>query len=133
MEATNIFNLKKNIDGELVALSSFSDGVPFVARLRRPSLLQLAACGEIPNVLLGACEKLVGGGSLGKVSFKETAELVILMAELALVSPTFSELKENGISLTDMQLIEIFNYTQSGVKEAYRFCDGEDVVEGSCC
>ncbi len=114
--------LNKIAQGEVVKLSPFISDEPFVVRLKRPSLLQLAASGKIPNPLLGVAEQLFNGNfSNSKQNIKETAEFLLLIAKNALVFPTFDELCEKEINLTDLQLIEIFNYTQMGVKALENF------------
>ncbi|MCL2874253.1 MAG: esterase [Defluviitaleaceae bacterium] len=121
MRVTSINELRTNLAGEVIELSPFDAEARFFAKLRRPSLLQLAVSGGIPNPLLGAAEQLFTGGIKGKMEFKEMAELLILVAKEALIEPSYSELSESGINLTDLQLIEIFNYTQSGVKALSEF------------
>ena len=38
-----------------------------------------------------------------------------------MVEPTYDELKEIGLELTDLQLVEIFNFTQNGIKSLISF------------
>lgn len=121
MRVTSVNELKGGCEGEIVELSPFTSGAEFFAKLRRPSILQLAILGVIPNPLLGAAEQLFTGGIKGKMEFKEMAELLLLVAKEALAEPSYNELEKNGIGLTDLQLIEIFNYTQSGVKALSEF------------
>ena len=121
MKVTTANELLKVEQGEVVELPPFLEGKPFVARLRKPSLLGLAAKGIIPNPLLAVAEGLFNGrilekGPSGEDSrFKETAEMFQVIAENSLLEPTVAELAARNIELTDMQYLAIFNYTQLGV------------------
>lgn len=110
----------KNIGVQEVALSGFAPGEPFIVRLRRPSLMRLAQEGEIPNQLLGSAATLFSEGAVRMMSdgekFTELSETVLLLAKASLVEPTYEELEEAGIELTDSQLMDIYMYTQQGVR-----------------
>ncbi|WP_177344997.1 hypothetical protein [Caproicibacterium sp. XB2] len=99
---------------------------PFVASLRRPSMFALVSEGKIPNGLLGPVAKLFGDEKkytekeMGE-NFKEMSEIYIMMAKVALVKPTYTELEKAGVSLTDEQLLYIWNFTQTGVDAMRRF------------
>ena len=47
--------------------------------------------------------------------------MLLEIARAALVKPSFDELEEAGIELTDEQLVAIFQFTQLGVKALDRF------------
>ena len=124
MNVTGIEELKKLAQGEVVELPGFADGEPFVARLKRPSLMGMAAAGAIPNPLLGVAEDLFNGKTPQNKDggiFKDSADMFRLVAEHALVEPSYAALREIGLELTDMQMIAIFNYTQMGAKALERF------------
>ena len=57
-KVTSIEELKKVAFGEVVELPSFVQGVPFYARLKRPSMLAMTKSGRIPNELLVEANKL---------------------------------------------------------------------------
>lgn len=63
MAVTKLSEIKKYKDGVEVELPGWEDGSLFIAKLRRPSLMMLAAEGEIPNALLGAAAKLFNEGT----------------------------------------------------------------------
>lgn len=118
---TSLEDLARYSKGSLIQLPSFGDGQPFVAYVRRPSLLILAANGSIPNSLLGMATKLFkqAGSVINEAKpedFKEATKVFEILAEAALVEPTYQQIKEAGLNLTDEQLALIFNYTQQGVK-----------------
>ena len=125
MAVTKISELKKYADGVEVELPGWEDGVPFIAKLRRPSMLTLASEGQIPNPLMSAAAKLFGEGG-AKMDFQERAGLFLMMARASLVSPTWDELEEAGLSLTDSQLVYIYNYSQTGVDALRRFREKQE-------
>ena len=89
--------------------------------LRRPSILSLAMAGKIPNPLLAAATKLfefVPGRE--SISLKEIGEILHIVAEASLVSPSYDEVKDE---LTDQQLMEIYHYAKEGADglEYFRF------------
>ena len=127
LKVTSIDELKKMSSGELVELPGFVDGTSFVVRLKRPSLLIMAKTGKIPNGLLAQTNKLFTGGlnSVTKNSddemLTELYNILEIVCKESLVEPTYNELVENGIELTDQQLLAIFSYTQRGVKSLENF------------
>lgn len=129
LKITTVDDLKKIAEGEVVELPAFAEGIPFVARLRRPSMMSLAKQGKIPNSLLTDANKLFAGGAAGVVNknidndnmMEELFELMEVICDAALVEPKYKDLKNNGIELTDQQFMAIFGYTQEGVKSLEKF------------
>ena len=122
-DITSIAQLSEYAKGQVVRLPDFAPDQPFVARLRRPSMLVLAKSGKIPNSLLDTASNLFNGKSNAKETEKEENnalgemyKVLEIVAEASLVSPTFSEIKNSGIELTDEQMIAIFNYSQQGIE-----------------
>ena len=62
-KATSIEELKRVAFGEVVELPGFVEGVPFYARLKRPSMLAMTKSGRIPNELLVEANKLFVNGT----------------------------------------------------------------------
>lgn len=121
MKVTSIYDLQSYAAGTVVRLPDFGDGQPFVARLRRPSMLVLAKSGRIPNTLLNAAGDLFSKGSSGLDSDNEKmlsdmCDIMNIICEAALMQPTLAEIKSVGLELSDDQMMAIFNYTQAGVK-----------------
>ncbi|GAA0084982.1 hypothetical protein UT300007_14210 [Clostridium sp. CTA-7] len=83
----------------------------------------MVAGGDINNPLLSAAHILFHGPSSPKdvVSMKEKNEIFNRVAKAAMVRPSYDELREIGLELTDPQLVEIFNYTQNGVQSLISF------------
>lgn len=111
-----------------ITLSPFSDGTPFVVLMKKPSLISMMAGGKIPNSLLGVIQNMFSrgksGGSLaaaGKMEPKEMAALFELFCEASLVEPTYQQLKDAKVQLTDAQLGEIVNFGQADVEKVSQF------------
>ena len=51
----------------------------------------------------------------------EIFDVIDVIAEEVFVEPTYNEIKEAGIELTDEQYMFIFNYCQTGVKNLENF------------
>lgn len=118
-EVTSVSQLHAYAEGALVELPPFGEGQPFVAKMRRPSMLLLAKLGKIPNALLGTANKLFAESSLDKDNenmLSEFYSVVEAVAEAAFIQPSYQEIKEAGLTLSDDQLMFIFNYTQQGIR-----------------
>lgn len=120
MDITSLAQLTKYTEGQIVELPSFAEGQPFVARLRRPSMLALAKSGKIPNTLLNTANDLfMGNSSKNKLKedyLKDVFEVLDVICNACFMEPTYAQLQEAGVELTDDQYMFIFNYTQTGVK-----------------
>ena len=126
MGLTSATDLQKYAAGVVVRLPDFAEGQPFVARIRRPSMLVLAKTGRIPNTLLTAAGELFakGGGGLDADNEKMLSDMYDIMSiicESALIQPSMKEIKEIGLELSDEQMMAIFNYSQTGVKALETF------------
>lgn len=121
---TSFEDLQSYAQGQIVTLPPFAEGQPFVARLRRPSMMALVKSGKIPNTLLQTANSLFLKSS---VDDKDDGALDSLwgvldtLCEAALLEPTYAQVKEAGLSLTDDQMMFIFKYTQQGVKALESF------------
>lgn len=119
-DITSIAQLSEYAKGQVVRLPDFAPDQPFVARLKRPSIMVLAKSGKIPNSLLETASSLFNGKSKVANDSNNTMDdmygVLEIIAEASLVSPTMAEIKSAGIELTDEQLIAIFNYSQQGVE-----------------
>lgn len=129
LKITSIEDLKNIAKGEVVELPPFVGEIPFVARLKRPSMLSLVKNGKIPNSLLTQANKLFVGGVEGVASkgmeneemLDELFDILDVICEAAFVEPSFKDLRDNGIELTDEQYMAVFTYTQQGVKSLESF------------
>lgn len=124
LSVTPLGDLAQASRGALVELPSFSPDTHFVARLKRPSLLALVRSGRIPNTLLNTANDLFSNGTLDTKDPKaldNLFEVLESICESAFVEPTYQEILDAGITLTDDQLLFVFNYTQQGVKALENF------------
>ena len=125
LKVTDFEKLKTMAGVREVEMPGFVAGETVVFRMKRPSLLSLASSGKIPNVLMGEVNKLFTEGiseeTMDKDSMKELHEILELMANEALEEPTYQELKDNGIELTDEQLMFIYNFSQRGLTALFPF------------
>lgn len=123
-KVTTIEELKEYQKGQVVQLPDFADGQPFFARLRRPSLMKLIKTGKIPNTLIMTANRLFNGMGVdekSETSMAEFFEVLDALCDATFLEPTYGELLENGIELTDEQYTAIFTYTQRGVKALDNF------------
>ena len=123
---TSIEDLKQYASGQIVRLPDFAEGQPFVARLKRPSLLGMVKRGKIPNTLLVRANELFVQDGSGfdpeeENMMSQMFDVLDLMATETFLEPTYQEIKDNGIELTDDQLMFIFNYAQQGVRALESF------------
>lgn len=123
---TKIEALKEYSKGDIVELPSFSPDKPFVARLKRPSLLAMAKEGAIPNSLLGQANAMFFGNTLkngrpDNDTLQKLFDVIEIMCESAFIEPTYNEIKQAGIQMTDQQYLAVYNYTQEGVQALSSF------------
>lgn len=119
LNVTSLEELAEYRSGTVVELPPFGPGQPFVARLRRPSMMALAKAGKIPNTLLDAANNLFFGANNQKKydqnSLKQIFDVIDVLCEASFVEPKYSDLKSMGIELSDDQYMFLFNFTQQGV------------------
>lgn len=123
-DITSIADIVKYASGTIVKLPDFADGAPFIAKLKRPSLLAMVKSGKIPNSLITQATQLFksGAGSLGKDNtIDELYDIMEMICKEALVKPKYEEIKAAGVTLSDNQMMAIFSYTQQGVKALEQF------------
>ena len=123
---TSIEDLKQYASGQIVRLPDFAEGQPFIARLKRPYLLGMVKRGKIPNTLLVRANELFVQDGSGfdpeeENMMSQMFDVLDLMATETFLEPTYQEIKDNGIELTDDQLMFIFNYAQQGVRALESF------------
>lgn len=126
MGITSVTDLQTYAAGVVVRFPDFAEGQPFVARVRRPSMLVLAKAGKIPNSLLVTAGELFskGGGAMDADNEKMLGDMYDIMhiiCEASLMQPTLNEIEGAGLQLSDDQMMAIFNYSQAGVKALESF------------
>lgn len=126
MIITSLSDLQSYSNGTVVRFPDFAEGQPFVARVKRPSMLMLAKMGKIPNALLNSATQLFTKGGSGMdtkngKTLSDIYDICEVIAKASLVQPTYDEIIDSGMTLSDDQVMAIFNYTQSGVKALENF------------
>lgn len=120
MNITNLHDLSGYAKGQIVELPPFAENQPFVARLCRPSMLSLAKSGKIPNELLSTANNLFVDGKLDTKNdpgaLKNVFDLFDVICEACFIEPTYKDIQDAGVTLTDEQYMFIFEYSQAGVK-----------------
>ncbi|MDY6416173.1 MAG: hypothetical protein SPK83_04905 [Succinivibrio dextrinosolvens] len=94
-------------------------------------MLKLVQSGQIPNSLLRTANMLFSGGVEEELDrddefMKDMFNLIEVLADAVFVEPSWNEMKNAGIELTDEQYMFIFNYTQEGVKAVEPFRENEE-------
>lgn len=126
MTVTSLSDLQSYSNGTIVRFPDFAEGQPFVARVKRPSMLMLAKMGKIPNALLNSATQLFTKGGSGMdtkngKTLSDIYDICEVIVKASLVQPTYDEIIDSGMTLSDDQVMAIFNYTQSGVKALENF------------
>lgn len=125
-KVTTIEELKRYKEGTEVELPPFAEGQPFVARLKRPSIMKMMESGEIPNSLIVRANQLflTGTDEFNPHQENVVKEIYPVLKEVAkhcFVDPTWKSMEEAGIELTDEQLMFLFSYMQDGVRTLESF------------
>lgn len=126
LKITSVSDLHVYGQGRVVRLPDFAEGQPFVVRIRRPSMLVLAKQGKIPNSLLASANSLFSAGSGGLDAdnpkmLADVYDVCEIIAEASLLDPTYQQIKDAGIELSDNQMMAIFSYTQNGIRALESF------------
>ena len=126
MNVTSLADLQSYAAGTVVRFPDFAEGQPFVAKVRRPSLLMLAKQGKIPNTLLNAASDLFakGGGGLNPKDenmLGDMYDIMQIICSSSLIQPSVQDIEQAGLQLSDDQLMAIFNYSQTGVRALESF------------
>lgn len=126
LKVTPLSELMSYKNGQVVELPPFAEGQPFVARLRRPSLMGLVKSGRIPNSLMKQATTLFAKGNqslsgMNANTLTDMLDIMDIIIDEAMIEPNYSELKSNGITLSDDQIMAIFSYTQQGVDYLKQF------------
>jgi len=116
-------------------LPGWEKDVPFVCRLRRPQLTNMAEiAGFIPNPLLGTIDEMffpTPGKKQAQASPEQRSKIMRLMAKYALVEPTLDELDQAGVELTDEQYAAIYLYALGGLDTLSRFRPAQRGLAGN--
>lgn len=111
----SIDEIAKKAQPQIVEIPGWDEGTINV-KLKRPSMLNLASQGLIPNSLLVAAQKVFTQTVDSEVSLQDISKVMETVVKAALVEPTWEEFEERDLKLTDDQIVTIFTYTQRGLK-----------------
>lgn len=124
---TSFEQLQTYAMGQIVELPPFAEGMPFVARITRPSMIQMIRDGKFSNELLVSANELfinsnaVADSISNETKMNEFYDILFSIVKEALIQPTYDEIKNAGLNLTDQQIMFIFNYVQHGVDSLTSF------------
>lgn len=116
-KVTSFNDLKKYSEGEIVYLPDFTMNQPLIVKMKRPSIGDLISTGKIPNTLLSAAQALFEGEvdeMLKENKMKDFVDTMIILAKASLIEPTYDDIINAGMKLTDKQLLAIYTYSQLG-------------------
>jgi hypothetical protein len=131
---TSIETFKIASQGQLVEIPGYVEGETLTVRLRKPNMLTLIKSGRIPNSLLSSATELFEGAKKGTAAPQDLSAVCDMMTafcEVCLVAPTFKELSDAGVELTQQQMEFIFNYSQGGVKKLTPFREEQRNTSGA--
>lgn len=118
LNITSFEDLKRYSEGAIVELPPFAEGQPFVARLKRPSVMAMVSSGKIGNQLASIASEIFMDTvtDYGKEDMlSKMREVFVLVAKEELVEPRYDDIITAGVELTDEQLMFLYNYSQQGV------------------
>lgn len=126
IHVTTLDQLRSYKDGAIVELPPFAEGQPFMARVQRPSMMRMLETGQIPNELVVRANQLFLNGAEGfnphqENVVKEIYPVLVNVAKACLIEPTYDQIVETGMELTDEQLMFLFSYMQEGVRTLESF------------
>lgn len=127
LTVTSFEQLQTYAMGQVVELPPFAEGMPFVARITRPSMIQMIRDGKFSNNLLVSANELfvnseaVANAVADKEKMNEFYDVLFSIVKESLLQPTYDEVKNAGLNLTDQQVMFIFNYVQHGVDSLTSF------------
>ena len=139
MQVTSLEQLQAIKQTEIIELPSFEDGTKLNVEVKKPNMMQLIAAGKIPNTLLNSAMEMFNGKAGEKMQkaadnagdLKDLVGMMNVIAEASLVNPTYKQIKELGIDLTDNQLMGLLMYSQGGLKALENFRNQQTSIEGN--
>lgn len=128
---TTFEDLQQYGQGEVVELPPFEDGKPFVARLKKASMTSLMSAGKLPNSLMEiainmfessqADAKKKKKDTFDPGDYKQLLDLYEVVCSAAFVEPTWEQIKQSGVFLTNAQYNFVMEYTQGSVNALKTF------------
>lgn len=106
------------IQPEELTLPGWQPDAEITVRVRRPSLYAMLAANAALNPLIPELNKLFVRHDHGSVSQPTNAyaKALIAIAKECLTEPTYAQLEEAGVQLTDEQLLQLSLYATEGME-----------------
>ncbi len=127
MEVTSLEEMRAQALS-VVAIPGWDDRQEIYVRLKRVSLITLIENDVLPNELLSLATKAATAGKeynpvtgSSPEEFKNFGKLLKIIAQQALVEPTYEEIVENVNQFTDEQLTSIYVYCVGGLRKLESF------------
>lgn len=112
---------------QILPLPNFKGDGYFNVKVKRASLTGLVKANKIPNPLMEiASQMFTHEVDLEKVDLTAINEVMDIMVDSVLVEPSYDEIKDAGLELTDEQKNILFEYSQSGVRNLDYFREIEE-------
>ena len=123
MAITSMNEIMQAAAPQEITISGFAPGTEITVLARRPSFYTMLAAGAAPNPLIPEMEKLfVRRDRSGHARpSEEFARTLVFIAQETLAEPSYAQLRENGIELTDDQLTEISLFATAGAEALRSF------------
>ena len=117
MATTDIKALGRAMADQEYHLPGWEPGTEFICRLRRPTLAgMLTATGFVPNPLMPVVADLFmpTAKKIDAIPLDQQNKALVAIARYALLEPTFDQIAESGLELTDQQYSAIYAYALGG-------------------
>ena len=129
LQITRIEDIQAIAGERIEEFAGWTDEQPFVAKVRRVSLLDMITQpGKIPNNLMGTVFDLYQKSSLKGKDNSIIAETMKLIVKECLIEPSVEQLDAASIQLTDLQITQIYLYAMQGVDALRPFRKEQSVL-----
>ena len=120
---TNLADVAANKIVQTLELPGWDEDHTFVCKAKRPSLYNMVSMGLIPNPLLSAVQQMFSGNAkvVDAVPLDKQAQTLMTIAKYALVNPTYDQITEAGLELTDNQLLCLYSFALGGAQRLAAF------------
>lgn len=133
MQITGIDELRAMGGREIVELSGWKKDAPFVCELKQVGMYELMAANYVPNPLVPVVRELFMGMKRAVengFTDPEDAKGFVAIARAAMLNPTYDQVREAGLDLTDRQVLEIFFFATRGASALAAFRKGTGGAAG---
>lgn len=129
MQITSLEELKQYAEGQVLEFPGFTDDKPFVARIKKYSLMGLATSGKIPNPLMVHAQRIFDNADQAmkgekQLTTREKNEIKALEDTLlheSLMEPTYQQILDLNIDLSPLQKALIIEASQGETSRLAHF------------